>query len=315
MIAAIGAFDGYHRGHTELLRAASDRASSTSKDWCVLTFSREDGRVLGRKGVRSLFTNREQLLLESFFKIPRVERITFTHEIESMSPEIFLDHIATSFGVDGIVVGQNFRFGKNRSGDALLLSAECERRGWSFDPVPTKTTPDGMPISSSSVRQALYDGDMRRAELMLGHPYFCAGRVVHGNERGRLLGFPTANIDIPPEKAPMPYGVYACAVYASGGWYLGAANVGMNPTFDDVPATRFEVNIFDFTGSLYGEEILVFMLERVRGEIRFGSPEDLVRQIETDTIEIKDICGRSEQMGQDIRDRFARAAANSNANS
>jgi riboflavin kinase/FMN adenylyltransferase len=257
----------------------------------VVTFSREKGSVLGRKGVRSLFTGAEQATLERYFRIPSVRRIDFTDEIASMTPDRFLGCIAGEFGVDGVVVGEDFRFGRDRQGTADFLVRAGAERGWAVDIVSIRETASGVPICSTTVRNALSSGDLRYARELLGYPYFCASRVIHGNERGRKLGFPTANIEQPPEKINLPYGVYATVVRADGAWHIGAANIGDNPTFGDVGATSFEVNLADYSGDLYGNEIAVFLIERIRGEIHFDTPEALTEQIKTDTASIVGICG------------------------
>ncbi len=258
--------------------------------WGVVTFSRDKGSVLGRKGVRSLFTNGEQAILEAYFRIPTVQRIDFTEEIAAMTPDAFLDYAADAFGVDGVVVGRDFRFGKDRQGTTDFLLRAGAERGWSVDIVPIRHTVAGVPICSTTVRNALSVGDMRYARELLGYPYFCASRVIHGNERGRKLGFPTANIEIPPEKVDLLPGVYATIVRANGAWHIGAANVGDNPTFGDVKTTRFEVNLVDYRGDLYDREVVVFLVERIRDEIRFGTPDALTEQVRADTEAIIRIC-------------------------
>ncbi|MDL2264359.1 riboflavin biosynthesis protein RibF [Synergistaceae bacterium OttesenSCG-928-I11] len=299
MIAAFGAFDGFHKGHQTLLAAAARHAEKLGCEWGVVTFSREKGSVLGRKGVRSLFTNREQAILERYFRIPTVRQIDFTEEIAAMTPDAFLDYAADVLEVDGIVVGCDFRFGKDRQGTTDFLMRAGAERGWVVDIVPIRTTEAGVPICSTTVRNALSVGDMRYARELLGYPYFCASRVIHGNERGRKLGFPTANIEIPPEKVDLLQGVYATIVRANGAWHIGAANVGDNPTFDDVRTTRFEVNLVNYRGDLYGSEIVVFLVERIRDEIRFETPEALTRQVKADTEAIVEVCG------EDLRDNDA----------
>lgn len=299
MIAAIGAFDGFHRGHRTLLEAAGTAAEVSGRGWGVITFCRQPGSVFARKGARFLFTNPEQHVLEKFYGIPTVHRIDFTEEIAGMSPAYFLDYIHDMYDVDGIVVGEDFRFGKDRAGDAGFLKEACEARGWVLDVIPIQKTDAGVPICSTTVRNALADGDMRYAWELLGYPYFCVSKVIHGNERGRRLGFPTANIEIPGDKVALKDGVYATVVHVNGGWHIGAANVGSNPTFNDVRGTRFEVNLVDYSGDLYGDSIAVFLSEWIRPEVRFDNADDLTRQVKSDTEQIIAIGER------DLRDHEA----------
>lgn len=283
MIAAIGAFDGFHRGHQTLLRRACERAEERGDAWGIVTFGRHPERALGSRRFEALFTTDEQLLLERYFAIPEVCRVDFTREIAAMMPVDFLDYIARAFGVRGIVVGEDFRFGSGRSGDAALLVREGARRGWPVDIMPIYRSADGVPVCSTAVRSAVSEGRIAAARALLGYPYLCLSRVIHGNARGRGLGFPTANVEIPDDKVGFPDGVYATAVRAGGEWRIGAANIGSNPTFSDVTNRRFEVNLLGYEGDLYGREIAVFLLDYLRGEIRFESPAALSAQVKQDS--------------------------------
>lgn len=301
MIAVIGAFDGYHIGHSTLLREAERLADETGNDWGVITFSRENGRVLGRKGVLSLFTDREQSEIEALMHIPEVKKMEFTEEIESMDPTQFMEHVERVFGVNGIVVGADFRFGKDRAGDATFVLDYCARRGWSAKVLPVLMDSESqVEISSTEIRRALMNGDMGRARRLLGYPYFMISSVVHGNERGRDIGFPTANLSIPHDKTKIRQGVYAAAVHADGCWRRGAVNVGSNPTFKDVSSLRFEVNIFDYSGDLYEKEIAVFLLRYIREEKRFASAEALAAQIQMDRASAASACAEEMASGEDV---------------
>jgi riboflavin kinase/FMN adenylyltransferase len=302
VIAAIGAFDGFHLGHQALLERAALKAGETGSVWGVITFTDHPDRffegIAGSSATgtdaagsstrfKSLFVRGEQILLERFFSIPVVHRINFTKKIAEMSPEEFLGFIGSEFGVDGAVVGEDFRFGKNRSGSPAVLCESCARRGWSADVIPMRLSSSGEPICSSAIRKAVISGEMELARELLGYPFFLRSKVVHGFNRGTKLGFPTANIEINPLKIEMRYGVYATLVYIDGAWRAGAANVGLNPTFGDISQPRFEVNLLDYEGDLYGSEIAVFMLGHIRDEIRFGNPDELAIQVARDTAAIK----------------------------
>ena len=307
MIAAIGAFDGFHLGHQALLRTAADRARETGKSWGIVTFDRRPGSLLSFKGVKTLFTSDEQAILETYFSVPAVRRIDFGPRIAGMKPAAFLDYIGEAFGVDGIAVGDDFRFGKDRAGTPDILSAECRRRGWSVDVIPIQTTEGGVPICSSTVREAVARGDMGFAADLLGYPFFCKSRVVHGNARGRRLGFPTANLAIPPEKVDLRCGVYATLVRVDDDWYGGAANVGYNPTFRDVPDRRFEVNLLGYQGNLYDRTILVLILRHIRDEIRFESAQELEAQMGSDIRAVEAISAAAIKEKTSILTCFAEA--------
>ncbi|MDR3280595.1 MAG: riboflavin biosynthesis protein RibF [Synergistaceae bacterium] len=289
MIAAIGAFDGFHRGHRSLLEIARERAASIGTTWGTVTFTRHPDALFSSLGFKSLFTSEELLILEEYFDIPSTRKIDFTRKIADMTPREFLDYISLEFGVRGVVVGEDFRFGRGRVGDKDTLRQECLGRGWECDIVPTLFTGENTPVSSTEIRESVSEGDMPRARDMLGYPFFCLGRVVHGNERGRELGYPTANIDMNPLKVTSRRGVYATVVRAMGNWYAGSANIGFNPTFTDVQGIRFEVNLIGFDGCLYDKRIAVFMLEHIRDERRFDGPDSLKRQMALDADSIEAI--------------------------
>lgn len=290
MIAAVGAFDGYHIGHRSLLESAAAIASEIDGSWGVVTFAREDGKVLGIKGVRALFAPHEQEIIERLFGIPIIHKINFTQDIMNMSPHDFLGFIGEKYQVRGVVVGSDFRFGKGREGSADFVLRECEERGWRSQVMPLVEISPGVPVCSTAIRSALSDGDVELASTMLGHPYFCVSRVVHGAKRGRTLGFPTANIKMHPDKADIRDGVYAVIVRLSGEWRTGCMNIGRNPTFEDVDDRRIEVFIDGFDGDLYGRELPVFILKRIRDERKFDSAEALAAQISSDASEIRSVC-------------------------
>jgi riboflavin kinase/FMN adenylyltransferase len=299
MIAAIGAFDGFHRGHQVLLESARTLAGAR-RDWGAVTFAQHPDKFLSsqrtqktQKNFKILYTRRERQILERFFAIPRVCEIEFSSKIANMSPAEFLDFISGEFGVDGIVVGEGFRFGKDRAGTTACLSVECLKRNWPLVMVLAVNDGGGEPISSTSIRASVSAGNMRCVRESQGHPYFCAGPVVHGNERGRLLGYPTANVEISSEKVGARRGSYAAMVFVNGRWRAGAANIGVNPTFNDVVGMRFEVFLLDFEGDIYGSEIVVFLLEHIRDETRFENIGELKEQISQNVKEVRKIAERS----------------------
>jgi riboflavin kinase/FMN adenylyltransferase len=321
VIAAIGAFDGFHLGHQALLGRAAAKAGEIGSDWGVITFTNHPDtffaeRVKGDSGNRnayntekrfkSLFSPREQRMLERFFGIPAVHRINFTKEIAGMSPEEFLDYIGSAFGADGVVVGEDFRFGRDRSGDAKSIYESCAARGWSADVVPMRLDADGRPICSTLVRKAVISGEMRLAWKLLGYPFFSKSSVVRGFNRGTSLGFPTANIEMYPNKIEMRHGVYATLACVGGEWRAGAANVGLNPTFNDIDSPRFEVNLLGYEGDLYGSEISVFMLDHIRDEIHFSNTDDLIAQIVLDSKVIENLSARALSEHKNLWDRFSR---------
>ncbi|MDR3332074.1 MAG: riboflavin biosynthesis protein RibF [Synergistaceae bacterium] len=305
MIVTIGTFDGFHRGHQTLLQRAYTRAIESGTTWGVITFR----MMTGFKDFKSLFTQKEQMTLEKFFAIPVVHRIDFTYEISNMAPPEFLDFIGESLGVTGIVIGRDFKFGKDRAGDAWFLEYECPVRGWSIDTLPVLKTNIGMPLGSTGIRSAVTYGRLEHVAELLGYPYFCQGVVIHGDDRGSTLGFPTANFEISKEKVEVRRGVYSTLVFVGGNWYIGAANIGVNPTFPGSRSKHIEVNLLGYEGQLYGEELTIFLLSHIRDEIRFGNVEKLKNQVTLDIRRIREIAEESMKSYPDFWHRMGCAIA------
>lgn len=304
MIAAIGAFDGFHRGHQTLLSRAADIASKRSAAWSIVTFKRHPDDILGGADFRFLFLPDEQDLLQTYFGVPAVHRIAFTRAVANMLPQEFLDYIARQYGVNGIVVGEDFRFGKDRSGTLEVLKNECVRRVWSLDVMPLLEY-HGEPLSSSRIRDAVVEGNMLAAWEMLGYPFFCRSRVIHGDRRGHELGFPTANLEVSEDKICPATGVYATLVRCDGAWFAGAANVGRNPTFEGERSLRFEVNLLDYEGDLYGRTLTVWMLRHIRNERRFDDIEALKRQMSRDVDGVRNAAREALASHEEMWRRFA----------
>ncbi|GHV49718.1 riboflavin biosynthesis protein [Synergistales bacterium] len=307
MIAAIGAFDGFHLGHRALLNGASRRAELVGEAWGVITFENHPDKLFMKNGdgFKYLFGPPEQSALEKLFAIPAVHRIAFTENTANLTPEQFLDYVWEMFGVDGVVVGEDFRFGKGRAGDTDYLKVACGERGWYIDVIPMERASNGEPISSSSARRAVSLGNMRLAREMLGYPFFFRSRVARGKGRGAKLGFPTANIALDCQRVAPKHGVYATLVSLDGKYFAGAANIGMNPTFGDIDEPIFEVNLLDCEADLYDRELSVFLLDYIRGEIKFSSPDELRNQIARDIESIKNTARAAMEHSGELWERFS----------
>lgn len=280
MILVIGAFDGFHRGHVRLLERARSMACSLGTDWGVLTFFPHPGVFMG--AMRStLFTPRELELIRRVLNVPYLLRISFDDRLRNLVPRAFWRELRRMVDVEGIVVGKDFRFGHGGEGTVSLLEAFCREDGLSFG-VEELLERDGAKLSSSSIRARVEAGDVSGAAKDLGYPWFLWTDVLHGHGRGRRMGFPTANLNIGGERTLPAPGVYAVALIAGGRWRCGALSIGRNPTFDDVRELRSEVFVLDFEGDLYGEDLPVFFLERLRPERHFPDAERLTAQIASD---------------------------------
>ncbi|EFQ23797.1 riboflavin biosynthesis protein RibF [Aminomonas paucivorans DSM 12260] len=286
MILALGSFDGFHRGHQLLLQGARKRAAEKKTPWGVLTFSCHPQSVLQGHPYPLLFLEKERQLLAAYWGIPRFLVIPFDRALAELSPEGFLDYLDRRFSPTGLVVGENFRFGKGRGGTPEILRRLCDARHWSLDVIPSLYWQD-RPISSSQIRESVRSGRLEEAAACLGHPFLVQGTVTRGDQRGRELGFPTANLALKPEKIVPDRGVYGACVWAEGAWWTGALNVGFNPTFDGIRGLRFEVHLLGASLDLYGKPLWVFPLRKVREELRFPDRGSLIRQMEKDVETIR----------------------------
>lgn len=287
MIYALGAFDGFHLGHRRLLERAAQEAEETGTGWGVITFEGHPRMLLSKHDFKLLFSPPERDLTARYLSVPRMEKLHFTPEFAALTPEGFADYIGKRFDVSGLVTGANFRFGHGRAGDTAVLARLCHERGWSLSVMPSKRIGSTV-ISSTVTRRAVTDGDMEMASELLGYPYMVSGRVVHGEGRGRKLGFPTANISVLPGKIYPPDGVYAGVTAIGGKWYPAAVNIGSNPTFGDARLPRCEAHIVGFDGDIYDRTLTLFIVKRLRGEVKFASAEELAARVKRDMAE----CGR-----------------------
>ena len=276
MLITIGSFDGFHKGHRELFRLC--RSYARENDWAVITFSPHPAEYMRRLS-HALFTLRERELLRKVLDIPNMFALNFDDAFMNLHARDFWELVRNRFDVDGLVTGSDFRFGRNAEGTANVLADLAKHDGiTNMHIVEIFNKPE---YSSSNVRKAVTSGDIQVAQNILGCPYFMMSRVIAGNQRGRKMNFPTANLDVKNRMTPKE-GVYAAAVLVNGSYYCGAVSIGNNPTFDDVHETRLEIHILDFAGDIYGAELPVFFLGRIRDMHTFSDKQALVHRINTD---------------------------------
>lgn len=296
MIVCFGAFDGYHRGHFRLFEKSREMARALGADWLPVTFEPHPRFVLGGLTAR-LFSRAEKSFLRRNFGVPEPYEIPFTRELAGTEPGEFLDGLRARFPVEGVVVGADFRFGRDRSGDGDFLRGYCARRGVALRLVPQLEL-GGLPVSSTRARECVERGEAEEAAALLGYPYFICSRVIRGQMRGRTLGYPTANIGVPPAKLLPGEGVYACAALRAGRWYPAAVSVGRNPTFMENAGVRVEAHLSGFGGDLYGRPLFLAFLSRLRDMERFSRPGDLIDRLGIDTARAEAIfAGRRDALG------------------
>ena len=279
---ALGNFDGVHRGHRAVIDTATSRAAALGVAAAVMTF--EPHPRLFFKPDEPLFRLTEEnnkLRLLAASGLDGAVVMTFDAALANLTADEFVDRILVGWlGVSGAVVGFNFHFGKGRGGSPAFLTEAGKRRGFSVDVVPVFT--DGArPVSSGPIRTALAQGHVGEANELLGYPWFVTGEVVHGDKRGRELGYPTANIRLDPS-CGLRYGIYAVKVGIGGRQYDGVANFGRRPMFD-TGAVLLEVFLFDFSGDLYGRTLDVAFVEYIRHELSFDTVDDLIRRMDEDS--------------------------------
>ena len=278
---AIGNFDGVHRGHGALIGAAT-RARPEPGSVVALTFDPHPARLIVPDRAPTTLTTLEQKteLLEAL-GVERLAVLPFTRALSLMSPEEFVDRVLVgALEAKSVIVGENFRFGRDRAGDVGRLVALGAGEGFDVE-VVEPVLHEGRRISSSRIRAALERGAVEEAQALLGHPFFIDGPVVEGERRGRTLGFPTANLQTENETLPSA-GVYAvrCGL-PGGGWVPGVANLGSRPTFGGARPS-VEAHLLDFDADLYGARLRLEFQARLRAEEKFPGPEALVEQIRKD---------------------------------
>jgi riboflavin kinase/FMN adenylyltransferase len=278
----VGFFDGVHRGHQAVLRRTVEVAEGRGLTSVAVTFDRHPREILTPGSEPLLLTTTERKAgLVGALGFEALVILAFTEEFSRWSPEEFVERVL----VDGLharhaVVGANFTFGHRAMGTFAVLNDLGAGHGFSVDGVALEKI-GGRPVSSSSIREALAAGDLEWPTEALGRRYVVDGVVTPGAGRGAGLGYPTANLDVPPRMLLPGEGVYAGKGYVGDDAYVAAVNVGTNPTFGNEPL-HLEAFLLDFEGDLLGRAMGVEFWERLRDEVRFESAEDLARQIKED---------------------------------
>ena len=281
MLFAIGVFDGVHLGHKHLLSQLTERARQ--EDWLsgVITFRQHPQAVLSPQTKLPCLTDlaqRVRLLKEE--GIDAVITLSFTPELAQLGTRQFVGLLKKYLRMRGLVIGPDFALGRNREGDVDTLCALGKEMDFSVTVVPPLVIDSEM-VSSTAIRNALAEGNMKGVASLLGRPFSLHGLVVTGVGRGAELGFPTANLDVDPQQALPPDGVYATWAYIDDSAYQTMTNIGRRPTFDNGEHT-VEVYLLDYHGDLYGQELRIDIVERLRNEERFDTADELKKQVAED---------------------------------
>ena len=301
-IVTIGNFDGIHLGHREILRKLVREARERNKKSVVITFDPHPQKIIHpeRRPFFLLSPLNEKLNLIKSCDVDAVILITFSIEFARITAEEFVENILwKKLRLSKLLVGYDYAFGKGKEGDAEFLKASGRKLGFQVEEIGAVKT-DGMISSSTGIRLAILDGNVKQASEMLGRPYGVTGSVVKGYRRGTDIGYPTANIK--SEKVIPATGVYAIIAELEGIRHQGVINIGHNPTFGNEEISA-EVHLLDFESDIYGRDITVLFIDRLRDEIKFKSPEELARQIKRDIERAREILS-SRAEDKRIGDRF-----------
>jgi riboflavin kinase / FMN adenylyltransferase len=290
--AAIGTFDGVHRGHQALLKPLIAGAGRDGVTSVLVTFEPHPRCVLDPDHCPpNLTTLEEKIWLLDQLGVQQVIVIPFTAQVAALTPAAFMQRLTRGMQLRHLITGEDFRFGQGRRGDPAFLRRLGERQGFTVE-VTSTLARSKAPISSTRILRLLLLGQMRAAAQLLGHDYFFRSPVEHGAKRGRELGFPTANLRLAPGKLVPATGVYAARVQMDGQAHQGALSVGYRPTFGGHTLT-VEVFVIDFEGDLYDQLLTVWFVQRLRGEKRFASIPGLQQQMGRDVENARRILSRS----------------------
>jgi riboflavin kinase/FMN adenylyltransferase len=285
----IGVFDGVHRGHQAILRRLVEGAHAAGSPAAVLTFARHPAEVLGHRELKCLTTAGERAELLGSLGVDAVITHPFDRQVAALSAAEFMRPVKERLGLSRLLIGYDFALGRGREGNAARLTEIGREMEYTVQVVEAVSDESGL-ISSTVIRKLVSVGDVADATKMLGHPYSITGRVIHGTARGRVIGYPTANVEVPPGKLIPAFGIYACQAEIDGEKYPAAISIGIRPTFDnDLHDVRVEAYLLDHDSDLYAKTVKLEFVQRLRDEMKFPSVDALIAQIESDVAAVRSI--------------------------
>ena len=285
-VLTIGNFDGVHLGHQRVIKALVDKAKALNCVPAVLVFEPQPQELFSPDTAPArLCRLRDKYNLLAKLGVRRLICVNFTHKFAKQSAEHFIEHLLVNkLGIEHLIIGDDFHFGKNRTGNFTMLKEAGRQFGFNVSDTKSYKVADCR-ISSTAIRQALQQDNLHDVERMLGREYSIIGRVFHGDKRGRKLGFPTANVLLKRRVSPLT-GVFAVKVNTKTGLFDGVANIGARPTVQGV-RQQLEVHLFDFNENLYGQCIEVIIKKKLREVMKFDNLEALTQQISKDSKQAK----------------------------
>ena len=286
-VVTVGSFDGVHLAHQAVLKAVVQRAHDRAGRSVAVTFEPHPKQVLVHDGaeITLLTTLDERIALCEEEGLDLLYVLDFTYDFSRQGfGEFYKRYVIEGVGVSEVIEGYDHHFGRDREGSVRELLAMGNEFGFSVTAMKPITVDDEV-VSSTKIRQYLLEGNVERAEVLLGRPYSVKGRVVRGNARGKSLGFPTANIELPVKSKLTPQNrIYFVSVSWGGGTFYGMCSIGVRPTFEPLGGRTIEINVLDFQGDLYGEALHVQFLRRLRDEKKFDSVQELIDQMNRDKV-------------------------------
>ncbi|HSD62989.1 MAG TPA: bifunctional riboflavin kinase/FAD synthetase [Ignavibacteriaceae bacterium] len=280
----LGTFDGIHLGHQKIIGRLIEKTKSANGRSFLVTFDPHPRNVISNNSdFKILSTPSEKAVVLEKLGIQNLLIINFTKEFsQNTAEDFFKNYIIDSIGIREIVIGYDHHFGKGRGGDETTLRDMGRQYGFNVETVDAFRL-DGEIISSTKIRKALAAGDIRSAAMSLGRNYEFSGKVIEGDKRGRDLGFPTANIELDNDAKLLPaIGIYVVEVFVGNSHHFGLLSIGKRPTFYNSGKIISEVYIYDFDKEIYGRDIKIIIIERLRGEEKFSSADELVDQMNID---------------------------------
>ena len=287
----VGVFDGVHRGHRQIIDKLVAGAHANEMPAVVLTFDPHPAKVFGRSDIKLLTLPGERARLLGEYGVDVVITQAFDRDLADTTAFDFMTRLKTRLGLERLILGYDSTLGKDREGNAARLAEIGRELGYGVEVVAAISDESGV-ISSTEIRKLVAVGRVEEAARLMGHPYRLQGMVSHGDQRGRGIGFPTANLDYAREKVIPAGGIYACWAFLGEERHMAAVNVGTNPTFTpDKQTLSVEAYLLDFDRNLYGEVMRLEFVARLRDEMRYASVEALIEQISLDVEQTRNLLG------------------------
>jgi riboflavin kinase/FMN adenylyltransferase len=285
----VGVFDGVHRGHCEIIRKLTTEAHAKNAPAVLLTFDPHPASVLTGREIKCLTTPMERAELLGALGMDIVITQRFTPNLSTVPAYEYMLRLKKSLGLSRLLIGYDFALGKGREGNANRLTEIGRELAYTVEVIPALSDESGV-ISSTEIRKLVATGNVGEAAKLLNYNYSMSGEIIHGAERGRKIGFPTANVDYPRQKVIPSNGIYACWAWLGKEKFMAATNIGFNPTFTPERQTpSLEAYLLDFDRDIYGQDLRLEFISRIRDELKFDSVTALTEKIHEDVSKTRDM--------------------------